>query len=245
MNLAEHALTEHALKTKIVELDPWSRRQVSYVVEYEPMPAFIKGSVGKMGALLIEKVLVSGGMINVEALAAQVGSKRVRDFKRRHLSKVINAGLLSVDAEGVVSAPSDLQERLTQHLVDTGCDRAAERQMNAIKAQRIKADKAPTNADLRRERKPFAVNLEHMKVRDAEQDHYRELEKVGPTATTFLRDELSGRCIPMSWPSVVERFTKRGGSKKVLDKAAAQLDVRWIKEFDGWYVALREEEIAV
>jgi hypothetical protein len=98
-------------------------RIVSYAVQVPPRPPIVHGSIGKAGALCIEKVLLAGGRMDRRELSATMNRERPRDYIRRVIDPTVAAGLLVSDGDGV-RVPEDLEKRLRDHLLDSGALRA-------------------------------------------------------------------------------------------------------------------------
>jgi hypothetical protein len=118
-------------------------RIVSHVVHTEPRSATVSGSIGKAGALCIEKILLAGGKVDVRELAATMNPQRARDYIRRVVGPVAAAGLLHLDGDEA-SVPHDIGGRLHVHLRDTGALRAEHNQLEGIKAAGNKARVPPS-----------------------------------------------------------------------------------------------------
>ncbi len=120
-------------------------RVVSHVKYWDDRPPTVSGSIGKDGALVLEKVLLAGSM-TVKALATALGAKRVNNTRKR-VQRVVDAGLLLIHGEDVY-VPDDLERRLEEHLGATGSNLAAYRQRVRHYEDRAKVDRAPTDAEL-------------------------------------------------------------------------------------------------
>jgi hypothetical protein len=111
-------------------------RNVSHIAYVEDRPPVVSGSVGKRGALVLEKVLLVGGRTTLEELAQMLDHPRPRDLRRRQVARLLEAGLLLEDGE-YLCTPSNLGERLTGHLETTGISNAERRQNRRYETARL------------------------------------------------------------------------------------------------------------
>jgi hypothetical protein len=117
-------------------------------------PTHLLQRVGKLAALVLERVGAAGDDgITPEELAPELG-RRARDLRRRTLAKLREANLLVAGADGRLRLSENFAHLLEQELLESGCISAAERQharYERDRAERYKkrpVDDAPTQEDL-------------------------------------------------------------------------------------------------
>jgi hypothetical protein len=210
-------------------------RLVSYVERIEPGPPKVTGSINKSGALLVEKVLLAGpDGIDLKGLSYVL--QRSQADIRRILAKVLEAGLV-IEKDGIYRVPGDIESRLRAHVSKTGAYFAADLQRAKYEAERD-PDRAPTEEELARECRRMQAVFAQRAREDKEWEEDWQRRKIGKTAKDVLREELAEGRI-MWWQAIVKRA--RPISQAQLRSAARELGVSWHKEWDGWYVCLRDE----
>jgi hypothetical protein len=120
-------------------------------------PDYLLQRVGKLAALVLERVGASGGTgVTVEELADELG-RRVRDLRRRTLKDLLEANLLVTGEDGRLRFAEDFEHLLEQELIESGCVEAEDRQRDRYEKDRKErfkkrlVDDAPTDEDLDRE----------------------------------------------------------------------------------------------
>ena len=210
-------------------------RIVTYVQYIEPGPPKISGSIAKLGALLLEKVVVAGPQgLDIQELAGRL-DRKTSDVKRV-LARVLEAELL-LEEEGVYRAPRDIESRMRTHLAKTGAPFATSSQRAMYEAERD-PDRTATDEELARERTRMQAVYAERAAEDRDREEDRQRRKVGMTAKDVLREALAEGRI-MWWRAVVQEG--RPFKQSQLRRAAKELGVTWRKEWDGWYVWLRDE----
>lgn len=121
-------------KTRVVERQ--KGQHILYRVQKVVPPApIVYGSVGKAGALLIERVLLAGKRATRRQMADAFGYHYPSDLMRRCGNKVVAAGLLGEDDDCLV-IPDELEDRLEKYLEETGCNKAEEGQRRRYEGER-------------------------------------------------------------------------------------------------------------
>jgi len=215
-------------------------RTVAHVIQLGLKGPIVKGSIGKRGAYLIEKIILEGGHMSKKKATRLMGARKPNALMERIARPATKAGLLIHDEDtGELSIPHDLKERLERHLEDTGCLEAERRQLHYVNTR---ADKAPSDTDLEGNRERMREVLELREREAIERADEEERRKVGMTARGFILEAISGTQEGFHWPSLRDQWKAKGGNVRRLQTAAntlkAESRLKWWKpDTDGdWYI---------
>ncbi len=220
-------------------------RIVSHVVQAAPKEPTVKGSIGKRGAYLIEKIALEGGRMSKKRATHLMGARKPSALMERTAGPAIRAGLLVYHEDtGELSIPHDLRDRLEKHLEDTGSLEAEHKQLHYI---RTRADRAPTDKDLEANRERMQEAVKQRERQAIERADEEERRKVGMTARGFVLEAISGAKEGFHWPTLCDEWKAKGGKPPRLSQAANTLKaegrLRWWKAPHGndWHIARIEE----
>jgi len=221
-------------------------------VGYMRPAAAVRMSIGKLGALVLEKILLAGpGGITGKELGRAL-DRRAANLRSRQIRALLTHGFAVEVEEDVYRAAPDLARLLERHLEDSGCLKVGRHQSNRYEherklyASRLRgehpAEVAPTDEELKakrehmrkvyeeREREDFIKRL--MIEREARKRRHR---KNGSSSAMFVREELKG-VTGMSWASMLARWEEQGGGHRDLRRGIEEAGARLVKEYGDYYV---------